>query len=135
MKASQLTRREMLKILAASAAGAAGTWVSGCAPQPTPAAAPASPVAALFDYKRFKGQSIFVSLSKNPVADLIAANIAEFKELTGITAEVEVIPEQQQRPGEHADPQREQTADDQHGHGNAGLHDDRRERVRFSVPR
>jgi multiple sugar transport system substrate-binding protein len=97
MKASQLTRREMLKILAASAAGAAGTFVAGCAPQPTPAAAPASPVAALFDYKRFKGQSIFVSLSKNPVADLIAANIAEFKELTGITAEVEVIPEQQQR--------------------------------------
>ena len=77
-----------------------------CAPAPTPAPAVAPTTAPAvaptsvptgFNYKRFQGQSIFVSLSKNPAADLIAANTAEFEALTGIKVEVEVIPEQQQR--------------------------------------
>ena len=51
-----------------------------------------------FDWKRYKGQKITVSLTKNPRADNLQAHQKEFEELTGIRVESEQMPEQQQRP-------------------------------------
>ena len=51
-----------------------------------------------FDWKQAKGASIEVNLAKSPRADILIARNAEFEALTGITANVEQIPEQQQRP-------------------------------------
>jgi multiple sugar transport system substrate-binding protein len=50
-----------------------------------------------FDWQRFKGQSIEVSLAKGPRGDLVQKYRKEFEELTGITVGDEQIPEQQQR--------------------------------------
>ena len=51
-----------------------------------------------FDWKRFKGQTIVVSLTKNPRADNLQAHQKEFEALTGIRVQSEQMPEQQQRP-------------------------------------
>ena len=51
-----------------------------------------------FDWKRFKGQTIVVSLTKNPRADNLQQHQKEFEELTGIRVQSEQMPEQQQRP-------------------------------------
>jgi multiple sugar transport system substrate-binding protein len=51
-----------------------------------------------FDWKRFKGQTITVSLTKNPRADNLQAHQKEFEEMTGIKVLSEQMPEQQQRP-------------------------------------
>ncbi|MEJ0070329.1 MAG: extracellular solute-binding protein [Pseudomonadota bacterium] len=50
-----------------------------------------------FDWKRFKGAKIEVSLAKGPRGDLVQKYRKEFEELTGITVGDEQIPEQQQR--------------------------------------
>lgn len=50
-----------------------------------------------FDWKRFKGQSIEVALSKSPRADLLQKYQPEFEAITGITVGSEQIPEQQNR--------------------------------------
>jgi multiple sugar transport system substrate-binding protein len=51
-----------------------------------------------FDWKHCKGQTIVVSLTKNPRADNLQAHQKEFEALTGIRVESEQMPEQQQRP-------------------------------------
>ena len=51
-----------------------------------------------FDWKHFKGQTITVSLTKNPRADNLQAHQKEFEALTGIKVLSEQMPEQQQRP-------------------------------------
>src|SRR4029077_1715301 len=51
-----------------------------------------------FDWKRFSGKTITVSLTKNPRADNLQAHQKEFEALTGIRVESEQMPEQQQRP-------------------------------------
>ena len=51
-----------------------------------------------FDWKRFSGQTITVSLTKNPRADNLQAHQKEFEALTGIKVLSEQMPEQQQRP-------------------------------------
>ena len=51
-----------------------------------------------FDWKQFKGQTIVVSMTKSPRADVMQAHQKEFQALTGITVESEQLPEQQQRP-------------------------------------
>jgi len=51
-----------------------------------------------FDWKRFKGSSIEVNLTKSPLADVLQAHQKEFEALTGIKVGSEQIPEQQQRP-------------------------------------
>ncbi|AMJ61529.1 extracellular solute-binding protein [Bosea sp. PAMC 26642] len=76
------SRRELLGGLAAGAI------------MPTGGAAWAQ---AGFDWRKFAGQSIAVSLVKNPRADLLAKYTPEFEALTGIKAEMELIPEQQHR--------------------------------------
>lgn len=50
-----------------------------------------------FNWKRFQGQAIEVSLIKSPRGDLLKRHQAEFEALTGIKVGVEDIPEQQQR--------------------------------------
>lgn len=49
------------------------------------------------DYKRFKGTTLEANLIKGPRGDLLQRYAKEFTDLTGITVESEVIPEQQQR--------------------------------------
>ncbi|UFN46920.1 sugar ABC transporter substrate-binding protein [Roseomonas sp. OT10] len=50
-----------------------------------------------FDWKRFRGQSIDVSLTANPRSQILMQNQREFEELTGIKVNSEAIPEQQHR--------------------------------------
>jgi multiple sugar transport system substrate-binding protein len=50
-----------------------------------------------FDWKKFKGEKIEVSLVKSPRADFLINNQKEFEDLTGITVGAEAIPEQQHR--------------------------------------
>lgn len=54
--------------------------------------------ASAFDWKRYKGQTIVVSLTKSPRADNLQARQKEFEALTGIKVVSEQLPEQQQRP-------------------------------------
>ena len=50
-----------------------------------------------FDWKRFKGEKIEVSLVKSPRAELLQKHQKEFEDLTGITVGAEQVPEQQHR--------------------------------------
>ena len=50
-----------------------------------------------FDWKRFKGEKIEVSLVKSPRAELLQQHQKEFEDLTGITVGAEQVPEQQHR--------------------------------------
>lgn len=50
-----------------------------------------------FNWKRFQGQSIEVSLVTSPRADNLKRHQKEFEDLTGIKVGLEVIPEQQHR--------------------------------------
>jgi multiple sugar transport system substrate-binding protein len=50
-----------------------------------------------FDWKRFKGEKIEVSMVKSPRADLLQKYQKEFEDLTGISVGAEQIPEQQHR--------------------------------------
>ncbi len=52
---------------------------------------------ANFDWKQCKGQSVVVSLTKNPRADNLQKHEKEFEALTGISVDSEQLPEQQQR--------------------------------------
>lgn len=102
---SNLTRRQVLKLLATGTAGAVLGSTIGCAPgglvlppiTPVPATGATSAPAAAFDWKRFKGETLFASFSKSPVQDSLVPYLAEFEELTGIKISTEVVPEQQLR--------------------------------------
>lgn len=50
-----------------------------------------------FDWQRFRGQSLEVSLTLGPRADLLRQHQKEFEELTGIKVGSESVPEQQHR--------------------------------------
>ncbi len=50
-----------------------------------------------FDWRRFRGERIEVSVQLSPRGQLLVQNNREFEELTGIRAGVEVVPEQQHR--------------------------------------
>ncbi len=50
-----------------------------------------------FDWKRFRGERIEVSVQLSPRGNLLTQHNREFEELTGIRAGVEVVPEQQHR--------------------------------------
>ena len=104
----KLTRREFLKRSAIVGAGAAAVpLLNACAPAPAPAptAAPAQPTVPAvvkttgdkFDWQRFKGEKIEALLIKNTQGDIMAQNIKEFQDLTGITVGVDQPAEQQQR--------------------------------------
>lgn len=73
----------------AAAAGLAGLSAAGI---PMPAIAQGG-----FDWKRFKGSKLEVSLTKSPRGDLLQKYQKEFEDLTGITVGAEQVPEQQHR--------------------------------------
>src|SRR5437016_958165 len=50
-----------------------------------------------FDWKKFKGEKIEIFLVKSPRGDLLTKYHKEFEDLTGISVESEMVPEQQQR--------------------------------------
>ena len=50
-----------------------------------------------FNWKKFSGQTISVSLAKQPWSDFITPKIPEFEQLTGIKVKLEVLPEDQNR--------------------------------------
>ncbi|GGC50317.1 ABC transporter substrate-binding protein [Siccirubricoccus deserti] len=50
-----------------------------------------------FDWKRFRGERIEVSVQLSPRGTLLQQNNREFEELTGIRCGIEVVPEQQHR--------------------------------------
>src|SRR5208282_2525203 len=50
-----------------------------------------------FDWKRYKGEHLEVSLTKGPRGDLLQKYRGEFEDLTGISVGDEQIPEQQHR--------------------------------------
>ncbi|MBI5305419.1 MAG: sugar ABC transporter substrate-binding protein [Chloroflexi bacterium] len=105
----KITRRDFLKSSVLAGAGlASASLLNACAPTPEPTKAPApaaQPTAPAvvkttgdkFDWKRFKGEKIEALLIKNTQGDIMAQNIKEFEELTGITVGVDQPAEQQQR--------------------------------------
>ena len=50
-----------------------------------------------FDWKRFKGEKIEVSLVRNPRAEILQRHQKEFEDLTGMSVGLELVPEQQHR--------------------------------------
>ncbi|HWK47174.1 MAG TPA: sugar ABC transporter substrate-binding protein [Stellaceae bacterium] len=88
VKGAALPRRTVLKqaLAGAGLASAAGLgwW------QPAEAA-------GSFDWKKYQGTSIEVSLTKNTRGDLLQKYQKEFEELTGIKVGAEQVPEQQHR--------------------------------------
>jgi multiple sugar transport system substrate-binding protein len=83
---SAITRREMLRLGAAVAAGAAvGPFVH------TPSHAQS------FNWQRFKGKELFLIFFKHPWAEEIVKYGPEFESLTGIKLKYEILPEIQAR--------------------------------------
>ncbi len=81
-----LTRREILRLGATVAAGAAvGPFIS------TPGHGQS------FNWQRFKGKELFLLLYKHPFVDEMVKHIPEFESLTGIKVKHEVLPEVQGR--------------------------------------
>jgi multiple sugar transport system substrate-binding protein len=83
---SGMTRRKVLQLGAAAAAGVAfGPFVQ------TPARA------QTFNWQRFKGKELYFLLYKHPFVDELVMHIPEFESLTGMKVKYEVLPEQQGR--------------------------------------
>ncbi|MDB5370017.1 MAG: uncharacterized protein JWP20_1575 [Roseomonas sp.] len=80
---SEITRRTALR-------GAAGLLAA-------PALVERANAQSAFDWKRFKGERVEVSLVANPRSTLLFQHHKEFEELTGIRLGAEQIPEQQHR--------------------------------------
>jgi multiple sugar transport system substrate-binding protein len=80
-----VSRRSLLKAAALTPALATPSIINRAHAQPS------------FDWQKYKGQSINVALIKNPRNEVLISDLGKFKELTGITASVELIPEQQYR--------------------------------------
>src|SRR5438105_830124 len=85
--ASPFSRRKLLQ------AGAAAATL-GAIPNVLQRAAHAQ---SPFDWKKFKGEKIEIFLVKSPRGDLLTKYHKEFQDLTGISVESEMVPEQQQR--------------------------------------
>ena len=83
---SGMTRREVLRLGAAAAAGAAvGPFIH------TPGHAQS------FNWQRFKGKELFLIFFKHPWAEEIVKYAPEFESLTGIKLKYEILPEIQAR--------------------------------------
>ena len=95
-RSAGLSRRDVLRIGAAAAASSSAVLSpsvrSAALAQGTPAATSGD-----FDWKRFDGEEIDVLLALSPRSDLLVQHQPEFEELTGITVNADVVPEQQQR--------------------------------------
>ncbi len=86
MGSARITRREVLRLGAAVAAGAAAGPLLL-----TPAHA------QVFNWQRYKGTELFLLFYKHPWADEIGLHIPEFESLTGIKVRSETLPEVQGR--------------------------------------
>jgi len=86
---SAISRRNLLK----AGASAAGIAALGSAPGFSPEALAQNG----FDWKRFKGEHLEVSLTLGPRGELLQKNRKEFEDLTGMTVGDEQVPEQQHR--------------------------------------
>ena len=86
-RSQSMTRREVLRLGAGVAAGAAvGPFMLRTAG-----------AADAFNWQRFKGTKLFVLFSKNPWAETMEQLVPDFEKLTGIQVEVSVLPEIQAR--------------------------------------
>ena len=74
-----------------------GLGVAAIAALPGGIAASALGQGSAFDWKRFKGEKIEVTMVKSPRGDLLQKYQKEFEDLTGITVGAEQVPEQQHR--------------------------------------
>ncbi|MBE9603892.1 sugar ABC transporter substrate-binding protein [Acetobacteraceae bacterium H6797] len=74
-----------------------GALLAGAGLLAAPALVEKANAQSQFDWKRFKGQSIDVTLTANPRSQILMQNQKEFEELTGIKVNSESIPEQQHR--------------------------------------
>lgn len=83
-------------ILRAGAAAIASSAVA-VSPVSRRVSAQSTPAASDFDWQRYAGQTINVLLALSPRSDLLVEYEPEFEELTGITVNSDVVPEQQQR--------------------------------------
>jgi multiple sugar transport system substrate-binding protein len=81
-----MTRREVLKLGAAAAAGAA---VAPLALSPA--------MADAVDWQRYKGTQLFLLFYKHPWVDQIVKYFPEFEAMTGMKVQYETIPEVQGR--------------------------------------
>ena len=105
----RITRRRYLEL---SLGLVSASLLAACSPAAAPAAKPtevpkpaqAAPAATAgptgstaFDWKRFKGETLEVSLTTSPRADLQKKHLDEFQELAGIKVNMEITPEQQAR--------------------------------------
>ncbi|HSD50497.1 MAG TPA: sugar ABC transporter substrate-binding protein [Candidatus Methylomirabilis sp.] len=83
---SGMTRRDVLRLGATVAAGAAvGPFIS------TPARAQA------FNWQRFRGKELFLLLYKHPWVEEMVKHVPEFESLSGMKVKYEVLPEVQGR--------------------------------------
>ena len=87
------SRRAILRASAAAIASSA----AAVSPVSRRASAQSTPAASDFDWQRYAGQTINVLLALSPRSDLLVEYEPEFEELTGITVNSDVVPEQQQR--------------------------------------
>ncbi|MDQ3541030.1 MAG: extracellular solute-binding protein [Chloroflexota bacterium] len=85
------SRRHIVKLASAAGAVAATARHQVVGAQSTPAAG------ADFDWRRFNGETITALMIQNPRTDLLVEHLQEFQDLTGITVNMDVVPEQQQR--------------------------------------
>ena len=93
----KMTRRQILKLMTAGAAGASVLGSVSCVAPVQPAAPTAEPPMEGFDYRRFDGETLFVHGENHPISELVKEVDAEFDALTGIKLEWELAPEAQSR--------------------------------------
>lgn len=82
----------VLAVVATACGGGASPSASPASAAPTAGAS-----SAAFNWKQFEGQAIRVVLNQHPWQKAIEPMVSEFEELTGITVEVEKLPEEQFR--------------------------------------
>lgn len=85
-KAGRLTRRELLE-------GVGKLGLTAATANFMLNAAATEAIAADFDWKKFNGGKLHLLLNKHPYADAMIANIANFKELTGLDVTYDIFPE------------------------------------------
>lgn len=91
---ASFSRRDALRAGAAAIASSAVVLT----PSSRRALAQSTPAAgADFNWQRYAGETINVLLALSPRSDLLVEYEPEFEELTGITVNTDVVPEQQQR--------------------------------------
>jgi len=103
-----VSRRSFLRVAVCGLVAVPLLAACGGAAPPSPTAAPAGTTAAAavppktaadatFDWKQFKGESVYIPFVKHPWSAVAEQALPEFTELTGITVNFEDLPEIQAR--------------------------------------